>query len=118
MGGQINRQDAIKYFEAVKELATKQIIEWRFHTTEYKNQVLISNAMQRKRDMEDCIMYFTDIPSVDVRPVVRGHWIAKNCLVGDMLLDEDEYYLCSNCHEQRVTHRCNFCPNCGADMRT
>ena len=52
------------------------------------------------------------LPPADVRPFVRGKWIAVN--FGDMR--------CSNCGG--VYGVCggllgdyNFCPNCGADMR-
>jgi hypothetical protein len=50
-----------------------------------------------------------ELPTADVRPVVRGRWI-----------DTDNYYQrwkCSacGCHTREAAP--NFCPNCGADMR-
>jgi hypothetical protein len=45
------------------------------------------------------------IPAVDVRPVVRGHWIDG---------------VCSNCGfftDVVMSRFFSYCPNCGADMR-
>lgn len=43
------------------------------------------------------------VPAADVRPVVRGQWI--------------DNLKCSNCGQIDLSTP-NFCPNCGADMRT
>ena len=56
------------------------------------------------------------VPSEDVEPVRRGHWIC----VGDI----DEYiFECSECHEIYCLNdgtpkeqQYNYCPNCGAKM--
>lgn len=42
----------------------------------------------------------------DVRPVVRGKWNILGC----------DLYMCSKCYA-KFTHKFNFCPDCGADMR-
>lgn len=58
-----------------------------------------------------------DVPSEDVRPVVRGH----------IEEDENTYLFCSECNcnitlaayetpDNRLVLRPNFCPNCGALM--
>lgn len=47
------------------------------------------------------------IPAADVRPVVRGRWKYN-------LGDNIPY--CSECMMPQDSE-CNFCPNCGADMR-
>lgn len=53
-------------------------------------------------------------PAADVRPVVRGRWIAVTSARGG--------HQCSVCHEYApsfqngVEHITNFCPNCGACM--
>ena len=53
------------------------------------------------------------IPAADVRPMVRGKWVA----------DGDGYhwtYNCSVCGWKDgypFNERHNYCPNCGADMR-
>ena len=52
-----------------------------------------------------------DIPTADVRPVVRGKWDDDGC----------GWVRCSICRGAiavaRGGNRFNFCPNCGADMR-
>ena len=47
------------------------------------------------------------IPAADVRPVVRGKWIP--CGGGK--------WTCSKCGHFAFRVVCNYCPNCGADMR-
>ena len=59
------------------------------------------------------IMFVLDnLPIADVQPVKRGRW---------ELIDGQEKwiqgYTCSECGQVVVTYECNFCPNCGADMR-
>ena len=49
----------------------------------------------------------TIIPSADVRPVVRGKWIARH---------KWDWIVCSECSYES-NKASNFCPNCGADMR-
>ncbi|MBR1810774.1 MAG: hypothetical protein IJ766_03865 [Clostridia bacterium] len=56
-------------------------------------------------------------PTIDAEPVRHGAWIAHNYLTGNVLLDENETYLCSVCQVQRTRrNKYNFCPNCGAKM--
>ena len=47
------------------------------------------------------------IPAADVRPVVRGKWEYN---------PGDNIPYCSECMMPQDSE-CNFCPNCGADMR-
>lgn len=47
------------------------------------------------------------IPAADVRPVVRGRWEYN---------PGDNIPYCSECMMPQDSE-CNFCPNCGADMR-
>ena len=62
-----------------------------------------------------------NVPSEDVRPVVRGHWIFTT----ERFTPEK---ICSACLERYTLVACepnesdpynkmNFCPNCGADIR-
>lgn len=60
-----------------------------------------------------------DSPAADVRPVVRGAWIAL-----DLPRINAKRVECSKCHNgmevdymELVKATYNFCPNCGADMR-
>lgn len=46
-------------------------------------------------------------PVTDVRPVARGKWVYN---------DGDNIPYCSECMMPQDSE-CNFCPNCGADMR-
>lgn len=55
------------------------------------------------------------IPAADVRPVVRGKWIAIDfhsvkCSSCDFSMDIMKV-------DTHVLNHVNFCPNCGADMR-
>ena len=49
----------------------------------------------------------SDLPAADVRPVVRGKWEYN---------PGDNIPYCSECMMPQDSE-CNFCPNCGADMR-
>ncbi len=53
-------------------------------------------------------------PTADVRENVHGEWLytqlIPNTIEGNM------HGECSVCHKVRIVD--NFCPNCGADMRT
>ena len=50
---------------------------------------------------------FNAIPAADVRPVVRGKWEYN---------PGDNIPYCSECMMPQDSE-CNFCPNCGADIR-
>ena len=54
-----------------------------------------------------------DISAADVKPVVRGEWIWTE--TGDA--DYEQFWVCSICGEHNF-YEANFCPNCGADMRS
>lgn len=62
------------------------------------------------------------LPVADVKPVVRGEWIAyPECLKYPNAYSDD-HIVCSVCEEcfsilDNDCERFNFCPNCGADMR-
>ena len=53
-------------------------------------------------------------PTVEAKEVVHGEWILRHIGAGHM-------WECSVCHKRPVIYvknDTNFCPNCGADMRT
>ena len=53
-------------------------------------------------------------PTVEAIEVVHGEWILRHIGAGHM-------WECSVCHKRPdiyVKNDTNFCPNCGADMRT
>lgn len=61
-------------------------------------------------------LYFE--PAADVRENVRGEWI-KPISRGDVLSYGRAYYECDQCHKVAFFgNEMNFCPNCGADMRS
>ena len=61
-------------------------------------------------------IFIDTLPSADVEPVRRGHWIC----IGDI----DEYiFECSECHEIYCLNdgtpkeqQYNYCPNCGTKL--
>ena len=60
----------------------------------------------------DYIYMIEDMPTVDVAPVVHGHWIEKEKYSFGIMYD------CSLC-DNRIRdngYSWNYCPNCGAKM--
>ena len=57
--------------------------------------------------LEGVKLKLRDLPAADVRPVVRGKWEYN---------PGDNIPYCSECMMPQDSE-CNFCPNCGADMR-
>ena len=79
---------------------------------------LISAFLNRQRSEHE-VKYHT-IPGEDVLNMIqnaptveptKGEWITHK--TGLLLWEE-----CNKCHTQVGTVGMNFCPNCGADMRT
>ncbi len=58
-------------------------------------------------NLHNVLEAFNEIPAADVRPVVRGKWEYN---------PDDNIPYCSECMMPQDSE-CNFCPNCGADMR-
>lgn len=62
--------------------------------------------------LSELVDTFAEIPSADVVEVKRGEWIK---LPSNGIGNTAE---CSVCHDSVYGYEsCNFCPNCGADMR-
>ena len=102
----ISRQAVLKYCEAIKENASRQIREWKAHTAEYKKQVPIATVMQRERDMESAIMYFHALPPADVMPVVR----CKDCVhfyFPDNRVPEEQEWVCELYGPRNETDYCS-----------
>lgn len=68
----------------------------------------IGSLVRTKAD--NCVNYRA---SVDVRPVVFGHWVYEEPNGANSFKGA---YWCDQCY-QPEPYRKNFCPNCGADMR-
>jgi hypothetical protein len=75
---------------------------------------LIDNTPLIGINLEETVNAVCDIPSADVRPVVRGQWkdAMQSC-------HDSPHVKCSVCGEYywQYFKKFNFCPNCGADMR-
>lgn len=54
----------------------------------------------------------TSIPTADVAPVRRGHWIIKSGYV----CGEVEFECSCCCETEWRTNEMEYCPNCGAKM--
>ena len=56
-----------------------------------------------------------EMPSADVVEVKHGHWELQE--TDELWLDCE--WICSECKERNDSYnKTNFCPNCGADMRS
>ena len=54
-------------------------------------------------------IYINNMPTEDVKPIVRSEWISK---------DISDFVYCSNCdYKEWYSNVNNYCPNCGAIMR-
>lgn len=81
-----------------------------------------------RRDAIDCLENQDPVgamlylPAADVKPVVHGEWNKK--MVAKKTPKYDAYtpiWCCSCCgtgYDPATCRAINFCPNCGADMRT
>ena len=60
-----------------------------------------------------------EMPTADVKPVVRGEWIKESEY---SVMGEGYMWYCSKCGRKEYFNfkdkKDNYCPNCGADMRT
>ena len=102
-----------------REAAIEAVTVWYKKTCRPEN--MSSYNMGERAAYTTAICEITELPAADVRPVVRGHWHGE----GDGYADGElvcDMWQCSCCGEwfdewdDKPTW--NFCPNCGADMRT
>lgn len=54
-----------------------------------------------------CVEASPTIDPASLRP--KGEWVCLEAEIG--------YFACSLCDHRILRAKCNFCPNCGADMR-
>jgi hypothetical protein len=107
-----------RYIE--KDSALKVIYDFKEKHTEDRKEYPLNYGT-----LLDFINQIRDLPTEDVRPVVRGRWIGhgEHCEnLGVVPSGLGAYEWCSNCDcgiDVREWHRnnYNYCPNCGADMR-
>jgi hypothetical protein len=67
----------------------------------------VGDAPCRACGIMDVLDAVEDFPAADVRPVVRARWEYN---------PGDNIPYCSECMMPQDSE-CNYCPNCGADMR-
>ena len=62
---------------------------------------------------ERCVEFrnISKLPTVEAVEVVHGRWIQ------DTQSKFEHRYNCSACNYRLIDVPCNYCPNCGADMR-
>lgn len=104
-------------------MATDKLVDFD-HVTDYISREAAIDAVDvcnLHRGIIDALQaIISDIPSADVRPVVRGHYVGEYDGYADGNPVYDMWY-CSECGcffedwDEKPTY--NFCPNCGADMR-
>lgn len=63
-----------------------------------------------KKEAIECL---ESVPAANVRPVVYGKWKAKKTMIRTPTAKN---YMCSICGKEGFNT--NFCPHCGADMRS
>ena len=87
------------------------------HLNDYKLQVSPSwkddwEKMVSCLVIDTCMEAVKEQPTADVRENVRGEWIFQ--------YEDKKYKRCSACGKTfySIPATSNFCPNCGADMRS
>lgn len=82
------------------------------------NVLYDTTTLQRTDEITKAFLDFRflimNAPTVGAKEVVHGEWILRHIGGGHM-------WECSVCHKRPdiyVKNDTNFCPNCGADMRT
>ena len=95
----------------VKEI-NGAIKEFEDNPYRYEN-VSIESADIAIDCMRSCILDKRKVKKIsDVQPVKRGKWMS----IGNQY-EWLKTYTCSECRHSIVTYKCNYCPDCGADMR-
>ena len=82
-----------------------------------KRTVLMSMDCPLRDKNNNCPLEEVDVTDINVgNKVKQGEWMYINPLQ----IDDGGAYICSNCKTGNWNYSkdFNFCPNCGADMRT
>jgi hypothetical protein len=104
MSDLIDRQAAIDVIDAVFPVDPMK--------SEYAQGIACGAALAKT--------YVEQLPSADVRPVIKGKWVSE---IRHHKTNDEEfdywYTYCSvcGCHKRISWFDAKFCPNCGADMR-
>jgi hypothetical protein len=87
----------------MKRMAEKEYIE----RAKVMDALIVNTSIVGRSKLKEAVNAICAIPAADVRPVVRGRWEYN---------PGDNIPYCSECMMPQDSE-CNFCPNCGADMR-
>ena len=85
------------------------------HLVDWQMEQFAEVGHEREFNLLDLIIKgIENEPTVEAKEVVHGNWILRHIGAGHM-------WECSVCHKRPdiyVKKDTNFCPHCGADMRT
>lgn len=115
MNDYIKRADVLAL---VKQMEKNYADEYRENEPKGREYTLVNmGSLNALTAFEDGL---SDIPSTDVRPMVHGKWV-KIYEDGEPAIEQHQIgVFCSKCMKipkNRFTES-EFCPNCGADMRS
>ena len=95
------RGKAEAFAEAGDLISRKALLEKQYNASRFKDPSMAEMVID-VRDVEDA-------PAVAAQPVKRGLWVSLESEIG--------LFACSECDHRILRAECNYCPNCGADMR-
>lgn len=80
------------------------------------NEVLEATAMlatwENTEEEAECLERFIEASNMAIEALSherpKGQWVCLEAEIG--------YYACSECDHRILRAKCNYCPNCGADM--
>ena len=106
MAKYINADAFIADLTAMKEKAHNDYLDSKDHgwidlELQYDTEVALLQRIIRQIGL---------MPPADVREVKRGHWI-------EFRTEHGKCSICGNTVDLTRPEECNFCSNCGADMR-
>ena len=93
MSDYIKREDVLEF--------SRIFVDQVWETGGYRNCTTVAVPVEK----------IEEIPSADVVEVRHGKWGKGN-------MPTYGGYKCSVCGENTLHYKANFCPNCGADMRS
>ena len=98
-----------KYIESEKALAFQNELE----PVVCKN-IMTDELFSATKD-SDLVAFLQNIPSADVKPVVRGEWKVSRTDYGWNGAEFPTHCKCSECdREVPYQDKGNYCPNCGS----
>lgn len=107
--------------DKIKELPTANVVEVTSEQYDCVSRQQVRDLLHEYMNTEDFTIGHLDdciceMPSADVKPVVRGEWIP----IGEVDKDNNQQVECSHCHAgdlHAVGVEVPYCWRCGAEMR-